>query len=243
VEIKEWLLGLPEKYDSAHGFPDAMNFISFSFNYDATQIFADFPFHKVWEITRRRSFKSKRKTNAPVLVDGYAVDFVKSKWLKIWKLRYPDDPKKAFKPKLDKDVSPILKSNGKPEMEIDAVAYICIHDAFGFYQRRFTTVSESLIKQGYVEKADHDEIVANKEQRAGFAQVSMEQIKHYCHLELVTLSKALTVLRDGFDKMGERLGRSFRLRTWSGAGSAAATLIRAEDLKNKHYSPDIAVRD
>jgi hypothetical protein len=70
-----------------------------------------------------------------------------------------------------------------------------------------------------------------KDHRDEFDKLPMDQIKHYCNLELVFLSKALTVLRDGFDKMG------IRLRTWGGADAAAAALIRKEKLKINHYSP------
>jgi CRISPR associated protein Cas1 len=94
-----------------------------------------------------------------------------------------------------------------------------------------------LVKQGYVRAEDHAEIVRQKENRADFDQQSLAEIKHYCGLELGALSKALTVLRDGFDKMD-----NLRLRSWTGAGSPAAALIRREELKKNHYSPDIAVQ-
>jgi len=213
------------------GFPDGVNFVSFAFNYDATQVFADMPEHKVWEITRKKSFKSKRQTQYPTLYKGYAIDFLKSRWLKLWKLRDPDKP---YKEKLGKDGNVKLKANGKPGMEIDATAYIGIDDAFGFYQSRFTKATKPLIKQGYVAEEDHKTIEYMKEHRDEFDNLPMDQIKHYCHLELVFLSKALTVLRDGFDKMG------IKLRTWGGAGAAAA-LIRKEKMKERHYSPDITV--
>ena len=81
VESIEWLLTLPGKYDKEHGFPDGVNFGSYAFNYDVTQILADFPRKKVWEISRKKSFKTGRKTKAPTLVGDYAIDYLKSKWL------------------------------------------------------------------------------------------------------------------------------------------------------------------
>jgi DNA polymerase type B, organellar and viral len=236
VDIIEWMLGLPGEYNRANGFPHGVNFVSFSFNYDVTQILLPpfFTREKVWEITRKRSWKTKKRVKAPTLVGEYAFDYLKSKWFKIWKLRDPENP---YKDKLDKNGNIVYKKNGKPEREIDAIAYICIEDAFGFYQTKFTKAIEPLVKQGYVAKGDYGEIVAMKERRNEFDKLSFEEIKSYCGRELVCLSKALTVLRDGFDKM------EIRLRAWTGAGSPAGCLIRKEELKEEHYSPDIVVTD
>jgi hypothetical protein len=54
-------------------------------------------------------------------------------------------------------------------------------------------------------KEQHDIISPNKGARDNFANLPFEQIKSYCALELEALSKALTLLRDGFDKMNIRL--------------------------------------
>jgi hypothetical protein len=164
------------------------------------------------------------------LYRDYAIDYLKGKWLRIWKLRDHNHP---YRPKLNKQGMPKLKSNGKPEVEIDAIAYINIEDAFGFYQSKFTTATKPLIKQGYMNAEDHKTIEYMKDHRDEFDNLPPDQIKHYCNLELITLSKALTVLRDGFDKM------KIRLPSWTGAGSAAGALIKKEKLKEKHYSPDI----
>jgi hypothetical protein len=155
-------------------------------------------------------------------------------FLKIWKLRDRDNP---YRMKLDRNGNPELKPNGKPKMEIDAVSYINIDDAFGFYQSKFTTATKPLIKQGYVNAKDHETIEYMKDHRDEFDNLPPDQIKHYCGLELVFLSKALTVLRDGFDKMG------IKLPTFTGAGSAAGALITKEELKRRHYSLDITVTD
>lgn len=50
----------------------------------------------------------------------------------------------------------------------------------------------------------------------------------------------MTILRDGFDRMPNN---GIRLPSWSGAGAAAAALIRKGELKKKHYSDDIAVKN
>ncbi len=71
-----------------------------------------------------------------------------------------------------------------------------------------------------------------------FSNLLFEQIKKYCALELEALSKALTVLRDGFDKMD-----GIRLKAWTGSGAAAGAFIKKLELKDEHYSPDIASND
>jgi hypothetical protein len=257
-EIIEFLLSLPGQFDRNQGFTGGVNFISYAFNYDATQVLADVPREKVWEITRKKSFKSKRKIKLPTFYRDYAIDFLKGKWLKLWKLR---DPNRPYKEKLDKDGNVKLKAEGKPEMEIDAIAHVCIDDAFGFYQGKFTKAIKPLVSQKYVEKKDYDEIEDMKENRDEFDTLSdtpegRGQIRHYCNRELVCLSKALTVLRSGFDKMGEtdaayegrveeakKIGmprpvrKRLWLRSWNGAGAAAGAKIRHEELNKKHYSP------
>jgi hypothetical protein len=104
-------LSLPEKSNKTAGFPDGVNFISFAFNYDVTQALADLPREKVWEICRKRSWKTKKKIKAPVYYDDIAIDYVKSKSFKLWKLRDPDHPTKD---KLDKNGNPILGPTESP---------------------------------------------------------------------------------------------------------------------------------
>ena len=79
-------------------------------------------------------------------------------------------------------------------MEIDHVGYICVEDSFGFYQSRFTKAIKPLVSQSYIEKKDYDEIEYMKEHRDEFDQLNFDAILHYCHRELVCLSKTLTVL-------------------------------------------------
>jgi hypothetical protein len=63
IDIIEWLLELPNKFDREHGFPYGVNFVSYSFNYDVTQILLGFLRPKVWEITTKRSWKTKAPSN------------------------------------------------------------------------------------------------------------------------------------------------------------------------------------
>jgi hypothetical protein len=227
LESLEWLTSLPGKFSHVNGYPDGVNFVAFSFGYDATQIFADLPYEKVWEITRKKSFKTKTQIRAPVFCDTYAISYLKGKHVEIWKLR---DRNKPYRPVTDKD--------GNEKRKLDAISHIKIHDVFGFYQESFIKAIASLVKNGYITQEQHDIISANKARRHDFANLPFEQIKNYCALELEALSKALTVLRDGFDKMD-----GIRLSEWTGSGAAAGAWLKKQELKNKHYSPDIASND
>jgi hypothetical protein len=228
VEIIEWLLSLPKKYGNAH-------FVMFSFNYDITQILAGLPRAKAFEICKSRIFDGSphggRKFKAPVLYKGYAISYIKSKIFKLWRLRDPDKP---FLDKIDRNGNVVInKKTGKPERTIDAIEHITIYDTFGFYQSAFVKVSRNLVDHGYFSAADHNVIVENKAKRGKFNKEPFETVKHYCGLELEALSKATTVLRDGFDRMPTPL----RLHAWSGAGSAASALFRQMKLKKEHF-PD-----
>jgi len=154
-EIIEWLLSHPGEIEAKKIFPDGVNFVSYAFTYDATQVIADLPKDKIWEITKKRIKRNGRKTKYPTLYKDYAIDFLKGKWLKLWKLR---DHNKPYKEKLDKYGNVKLKANGKPEMEIDAIAYIGTDDGFGFYQSAFTKATKPLVDQKYVNKKDHETI-------------------------------------------------------------------------------------
>jgi len=234
-EILEWLTSLPAKFSGVNGYSDGVNFVSFSFGYDATQIMQDLPHEKVWEITRKRKFGTKKNIRGPTFVGIYAIDYLKGKHLKVWKLR---DREKPYSIKTDKNGDIVFdKKTEGPGKELDYVAYINIHDAFGFYQESFVKATESLVENGYITKEKHDIIKHNKGKRSDFANQPFDQIKNYCALELEALSKALTVLRDGFDKM------NIRLSAWSGSGAAAGAWIKKEKLKDEHYSPDIASND
>lgn len=116
---------------------------------------------------------------------------------------------------------------------LDHVETITIYDAFGFYSKAFTGVAESLVPIGYATKEDCDTIALNKAKRHEFNAVDFTEVQHYCGLELVLISKALTVLRDGFDKM------EISLPKWSGAGSAAGALIGKRQLRKEHFSTSV----
>ena len=232
-EAFDWLLSLPEKF----GEPI---FVMFSFNYDVTQILADLSRPVAWEIAKRETFpdrakgerKGRRIGEAPTFWREYAIKYIKSKTFELWRLRDPDKP---WKPVIGKDGLPVVdRDTGRDKMELDASEHIAIYDAFGFYQEAFVKVTASLCENGYLSKEDHETIVAQKANRSEFDKTDFAAIKHYCGLELVALSKALTILRDGTDQMGLSLNK------WSGAGSAASAYFRKEGIHKDHFPDDIS---
>ncbi len=238
-EMLDWLVTLPER------FPNAV-FVSFAFNYDVTQILHDLPRNKAYEITRRKKLASPEDAEdegeedqtggfaigeAPVLWGRFALKYLKSKMFQVWELKDPDNPfvydEKTGKRKL------ALKRG------------ITIYDTFGFYQSAFKSVSADLVTKGYFSEEDQKTIVENKAKRSRFNDEPFETVKHYCSLELEALSKATTILRDGFDAMGRALkpfggSGKMRLKYWCGAGAAAASLISEMNLKADHFPEDIS---
>lgn len=234
LEIVEWLTGLPEKFGPKNGYKHGVVFVSFAFGYDATQILKGLPHEVAYKISRREIYGTKKSVAGFEFWKDYAFEYLKGKYLKIWKLVPGRSP---WLLKLDKDGQPYTNANGELARKLNSTAHICIFDAFGFYQESFVRATQSLVDKGYVEKSDHDIVAENKKHRSKFDNVDFDTIKKYCGLELTMLSKALTVLRDGTDKIGIRLSR------WSGAGTAAGELIKEKKLKEEHYSEDIAIRD
>ena len=214
VEILDWLTDLPEQYGDA-------TFISFGFNYDVTMILqavADYmpklAYRKVFEICKKEKLglDGRIKVKGHVYVGEYTIDWIKGKRLVIKKFRDRDNPKAGF------------------------VRRIPIYDVFGFYQSGFLKVMESLEKLKLATSEEVATIKRDKARRQNFDQVPIGEIKAYTELELRKLSLAAIKLRDGFDYMKIRLG------SWSGAGAAAAALIRARDVP-EHYAGWVNKRD
>ena len=214
VEMCDWLTSLPER------FGDAV-FIAFGFNCDVTMILqalADYrptlAYKKVYEICKKEKLgpDGAVKVKGHVYVGDYTIDWIKGKRLVVKKFRDSNNPKAGF------------------------VRCITIYDVFGFYQTGFVKVMQSLQKIGLATKEEIAAIERDKARRRDFDQVPLNEIKAYTEVELRKLSLAAIKLRDGFDFMG------IRLQSWSGAGSAAAALIRKEGVAG-HYAGWINKRD
>jgi hypothetical protein len=233
VEILEWLVSLPEKYSPKYGYPNGVNFVSFSFGYDATQLIADIPYHKARQIANRKETGQARRRSDYIFYNNFAIKYMKGKSLEIKRLRDEYEPYKD-----------ILNKDGSVSRELDCDASICIYDVFGFFQTSFVKAVKNLIPSGYITKSDWETVTAEKAKRDDFSNVDFNEIKRYCELELEMLAKECTVLRDGFDKLPLGNGKhGIRLPRWSGSGSAAGAFLRAIELPKKHYSPDIATNN
>ena len=211
IEILDYLLDLPKHFGRAV-------FVMFSFSYDVTQILKNLPFSTVWEIVKRETYRdangNRRKIgHAPVFWKGYAVTYVKGKYIELWRLADPDKP-----------------YNGK---RLNASAHIQIYDVFGFFQSSFSAVVDSMVESGRATQEEADFIRSMKSKRSNFANEPIEEIKKYTTLEMRLLARMMTDLRTGFDQAG------LRLRDWHGAGAAASALMEREKTK-RHYGNDIA---
>jgi hypothetical protein len=119
---------------------------------------------------------------------------------------------------------------------------ITIYDGYGFYAEAFEKVVDGLVKNDYATKDEHNLIKGMKELRKdkdAWRTLPFEKIKEYTKLELSTGSRAMTLLRDGFDGLP---GGGIRLRMWSGAGAAAGALIEKMELKKRHFPTNFKVK-
>jgi hypothetical protein len=199
-EICDFLLPLPGLYGDT-------NIIIFGGSYDFTQILAGWSYAKVYEICRRENLKTKFKLigNTKVLCGHYAASYMKGKGFNLYEIGTDEETGKRI----------ILRK-------------VAISDVFGFYQSSFLKVAASLKTQGLITDQEIAIIARDKKRRDRFNQIPLPIIKEYTTLELEKTSTALTVLREGFDKM------QIRLPGWRGTGAAAQALLRKYKIP-KHF--------
>jgi hypothetical protein len=218
LEIAEFLLGLPALYGDAI-------FVSFYFTYDATMLLQALMDYlpttargKVWQICKKEKMGKtaeglKIKVKGAVYCGDYAIDWIKGKRFVLKQFRDRNNPKAGFLRK------------------------IVIYDTFGFYQKPFVaSVMKSLLTLGLATQEEFDKVSADKERRKDFAQVPLAEIEEYTELEVRKLSLSCIKLRHGFDFMG------LRMSSWSGAGAAAAALIKKQGV-SAHYHGFVSKRD
>jgi hypothetical protein len=225
-EICDWLLDLPRVYGELLGLPPSHEefwFIGFGFNYDVTMLlkglldgYRSDAYRKVYEICKKeklgRRGEPTKKVRGAVYVGDYTIDWTKSKKITIKQLRDSERPGLGFS------------------------RQITIYYIYGFYQTPFNKVMQSLQKLGLATEEDVEIVKRDKDRRVNFDQISLPEIQYYTGLELKYLSLAAVKLRDGFDFMG------LRLQAWSGAGSAAAALIKKEGV-SQSYAGRVSKRD
>lgn len=208
TSIIEWLLSLP-----GHFGPSI--FIWFGSSYDATQLFADMPFEKAWELQHAKPFAArldhtvKKRMGRYVYWQDYAISYIKQKCLTIGKLKDRNRPRDA-------------KGN------LVFSKRIVIFDVFGFFQTSFLKAAKSI--PGSMNDADEKIIEEGKQARGIFKLDDRAKMQVYTAAELRVLARMLEALRVSLDDLDLRLTR------WQGAGSIAAALLKQKKA-NAHFHP------
>lgn len=92
-----------------------------------------------------------------------------------------------------------------------------VYDCFGFFQMSFV---KAIKEWGIADKTTCDRILAMKDKRGDFANVSEHDIRRYCFEECEYLEKLMDKLADAFVRA------EIPLAQYHGAGAAAAGLLR-----------------
>jgi len=208
VEIIEWLLTLKKACGDAI-------YISYSFGYDANQIFADMPFEKAFDVSKGYPWAddpaqlelNKLRANRfrRVFWKNYAFNYLKHKYLMISRITYPNGDLSKY---------PVTVPGST----------IRIQDQFGFFQSSFLKAIKEV--PGAASPEAFAIIEAGKRERGTFKIDQIEMIKTYTAEELRALSKAMTIMRQGM------LAAEIRLKSWVGAGSIGSALIRKHEIKS-----------
>lgn len=206
VAIIEFLLSLPEK------FGDAI-FVWFGSSYDATQIFADLPYDKAWELQHGKPYPLSRdfpelkgsddatpaRMGRYVFWKDYALSYIKQKCLVVGRLADPDNAR---------------GSRGQLKFS----AKITIFDVFGFFQSSFLKAADGI--PGAYLPGERETVVSGKSSRSDFALGDLAAMKTYTTLELKILARMMEQLRLTLGDLDIELER------WQGAGSIAGALFK-----------------
>lgn len=213
--ILDWLCALPMSFG-----PKAI-YVWFGSSYDASQIFADMPYEKAWEIQNGKPWRdkdapdSRKRLGRYVIWKGFAISYLKQKFLRIGRLRNanrPRDPK-----------------TGKFEF----LAQVTIYDVFGFFQTSFLNAAKSI--PGSMTEAEAAIIEDGKKLRGEFQLSSIGSILKYTEAELHVLARMMESLRETLEDLDLKFSR------WQGAGTIAATMFRQEKVK-EHFWPVLTDR-
>lgn len=206
-EILSWLISLASKYTNAI-------FIGFAFSYDATQIFADLPYEKAWELQNGKAFEDRDdgKRGNPmgrvVLYKRWALSYLKAKHLTIYELRDTNTP---FK---------IGKDGGQ---KVNYKRQVVIYDTFGFFQESFVKAAKGFPNAYSLQEMAI--IEAGKKDRRDFDPANLAQIRTYQLAELQVLCRMLGQMRAKIEDRG------WQLKRWQGAGSIAQAVLTDECVK------------
>lgn len=209
-QILDWLISLPKHFGK-----NAI-FVWFGSSYDATQIFAELPYEKAWEIQNGRAWSTRDEEDPPpsnsnryTFWKDFGISYLKQKCLKIVLLHDPDNP-----------------YNEKGKLRISAS--IVIYDVFGFFQSSFLKAANSI--PGAMTSDEKKLIEEGKKSRATFELEEREKWQRYTEAELHVLARMMERLREGVEALGLKLTR------WQGAGSIAAAMMKKMNSK-QHFHP------
>jgi hypothetical protein len=212
VEIFEFLLSQPRKFVAN---PRAKQpiFVGFGISYDMAQILADLPNKNVWEFhTRKKWYRRERGLPNEPSVQGvtlwgsYAVSGKARKYIRLYRLRYPDNRWKEDK-------------NGRKT--IDWKERIEIFDVIGFFNSPLLKAIKDF--PGLVTEGDLKILQAGKKDRGRVTKenvaAKMPELKVYTPKELEKTARMMELVRITLETAIP--GHPIKLKKWWGAGAVA----------------------
>jgi len=256
TDILDFLAGLPNEFGGQVKTPrgnmkTAPIFVSFVFNYDVTMILKDMGLPTAYEIIKKRKYQNDRDRTSSALKTGnfdaalsakqsnvelhwtfwrgFAIDYVKGKWIDIARLRDPDHPYVT-----NENGEELLDKNGKKTIDMDGPS-IRIFEVYGYFQSPFNDVVKSMVQRGAASDDEKTLIAEMKAKRGRFNKEPIRKIIDYCQAECRLLADEMTTLRKAlFDP---EIGL-FPI-SWHGPGAAVSELYRSKKLK-AHFGEHIS---
>ena len=170
--ILDWLLSLPRIYGTyTHKNKEKAipHFMMFGMSYDVAQLLCQMDLPTAHAIYKRKNYDDDEPITAPEFWKGYALSYVKGKWLDIWRLKNPDEPY------LCHHGIPVEDRNGRKTLLFSD--HIRIYEAFGHFQTSFAAVVDDMLKQGHATVDEKERISRMKAARGQFAEHDIEAIK------------------------------------------------------------------
>jgi hypothetical protein len=226
--ILDWLLSLPRIYGTYTNKKKEKaipHFMMFGMSYDVAQMLSQMDLPTAHAIYKRKNYDDDEPITAPEFWKGYALSYVKGKWLDIWRLKNPDEPY------LCHHGIPVEDRNGRKTLLFSE--HIRIYEAFGYFQTSFAEVVDDMLKQGYATLEEKKRISRMKAARGQFAEHDIEAIKEYTTTECRLLSLQMEMLRQAFFDIG------LKLNSWHGPGAAATKMIENKGV-HAHYGEHVS---
>jgi len=200
--------------------PKGTNFVWYAGSYDASHILKDLPFELGWEAARQRSFDNRAlisrdqegvdlddylepdapsirrnviwittdpETGLPI---GFAINYLKGKWLKIGMLRRPEDKNLWY------------KRDKRGNSSLDCPKRILIQDVVGFFQSTFLVAVDGMRGAITITGEEQALIDWGKPLRGDFSNQDMGRIIKYNNAEIVVLSRMMEAFQKAFAELG-----------------------------------------